>query len=299
MKPDACSRPSGVIGEPRSRRTLLHPDDESRSAHVRLGMSLCTRQCSSGEIRLLEPSYPCWSDARPLGVPTILALHWSTQCSTHEVAPRQQLACRPHAVVSTSRRGEVQGCTVVVDTTHHCSVSGVSQAHCHIRTRQTHESGRGANPSRSCTECPLLRACQHSSKERASASVLMNEGRCLTCFELRALIQHPLANLVVLVPSTYDHRLSRDPDIIEELVARPASSAFPSSVKRYEVSSRVVTFSMLLGLPSACSDVTIRTYRRRSRLLHTVDGSPTESHTERDRQTDRSSSKPFQTDHVH
>ena len=233
---------------------------------------------------------------------TILALHWSTQRNTHEVAHLINSWHISHLlVVSTSRRGEVQSCTVVVDTTHPLLfVSGVGQAHRHIRTRQTRTDLTGTqillDRVRNALFCEHV---QHSSgtSQRISAHELT--GVVAPRFGVASTVQHPLANLVVLGRRHTTHELGETRDIIEaERSACLFGLSFVSQAVQSQFRGRhfldVVRLTVCIR-----SDVTIeRVQDRRSRLLHTTTAPPP-GIIRRDRQTrSSSSSRALQTNHV-
>ena len=296
----------GRIGkEPRRRRTLLHLTTNHDLLTVHTGHILVrTRQCSSGKIRLLNrltlAGLTLAHSAHE--ALTILALHWSTQRNTHEVAHLVNSWRVGHLlVVSTSRRREVQSRTVVVDTTHPLLfVSGVSQAHCHIRTRQARTNLTRAkillDRVRNALFCEHV---QHSSGTSQCISAHKLTGVVTPRFGVASAVQHPLTNLVVLSRRHTTHELGETRDIIK---AQRAACFFGLPFVSQAVQSQFRGRHFLdVAWLTVCirSDVTVKNVQnRRSRLLHSATAPPP-GIIRRDRQTRTScTNRTIQTDHV-
>ena len=70
---------------------------------------------------------------------TVLALHGAAQSYAHKVAHLINSRCvRDLLIIPTSSRGEVQRCTVVINTAYPLFLlASISEAHRHIRSRET------------------------------------------------------------------------------------------------------------------------------------------------------------------
>ena len=294
-----------ICKEPRRRRTLLHLTTNHDLLTVHTGHVLVrTRQCSSGEIRLLNRlTLTGLTLAHPAHEAlAILALHWSTQRDTHKVAHLvNSWHIRHLLVVSTSGRGEIQGCTVVVDTTHPLLlVAGISQTHCHVCARQTRTDLTGTQILLDRVRNAFFRQhVQHSSGTSQCISAHKMTGVVAPRFGVTSTVQHPLSNLVVLSRRHTTHELGETRDIIKaERSACLFSLPFVSQAVQRQFRSRhllnVARFTVCIR-----SDVAIEHVQdRRSRLLHAATAPPP-GIIRRNRQTRTSrASRTIQTDHV-
>ena len=223
----------------------------------------------------------------------VLALHRSAQRDTHEVAHLVNSWHISHLlVVSTSRRGEVQGCTVVVDTTHPLLlIAGISQTHCHVCARQTRTDLTGTQILLDRVRNALFRQhIEHSSGTSQCISAHKLTGVVAPRFGVTSTVQHPLSNLVVLSRRHTTHELGETRDIIKAQRATCLFSLpFVSQAVQREFRSRHLLDVAWL---TVCirSDVTIEHVQdRRSRLLHSATAPPPRI-IRRNRQTRSSSS---------
>ena len=149
---------------------------------------------------------------------TVLALHGASQSHAHKVAHLINSGCvRDLLVVPASSRGEVQRGTVVIDTAHPLLlVSGVSQAHRHIRTRQTCTNLTGTQILFDRVRNTLFgQHIEHG--PGASKCIGRHEltGVITPGFGVASAVEYPLTHVIVLSRRHATHKFSQTRDVIE------------------------------------------------------------------------------------
>ena len=149
---------------------------------------------------------------------TVLALHGAAQSHAHKVTHLINSGCvRDLLVVSASSRGKVQRGTVVIDTAHPLLlISGVSQAHRHVRSRESSTDLTGTQILFNRVGDTLFgQHIEHSPGAGECISRHELTGVVTTRFRVAGTIEHPLTNVIVLSRRHATHEFSQTRDVIE------------------------------------------------------------------------------------
>ena len=206
--------------EPRRGRTLLHLTTNDHlltvcSWHVLIR----ARQRVCGQIRLLKRLILALTLTHVADKTfTVLALHRASQGNAHKVAHLVNSRCVCDLlIVPTSSRGEIQRCTVVVNTTHPLLlISGVSQAHRHVRSRETGANLTGTQILFDRIGDTLFgQHIEHSPGTGECVGRHELTGVVTTCLRVTRTVEHPLTHVIVLSRRHATHEFGQARDVIE------------------------------------------------------------------------------------
>ena len=149
---------------------------------------------------------------------TVLALHRASQSHAHKVAHLINSRCvRNLLVVLTSRCREIQRCTVIIDATYPLLfVSGIGQAHGHVRPRETGTNLTGTQILFDRIGDTLFgQHIEHSPGAGECVGRHELTGVVTTRFRIASAVEYPLTHVIVLSRRHATHEFSQTRDVIE------------------------------------------------------------------------------------
>ena len=149
---------------------------------------------------------------------TVLALHRVSQSHAHKVAHLVCTRCiRDLLIIPTSSRGEIQRCTVVIDTAYPLLLlASISQAHRHVRSRETCTNLTGTQVFLDRVGDTLFgQHIEHSPGAGECVGRHELTGVITTRFRVASAVEYPLTHVIVLSRRHATHKFSQARDIIE------------------------------------------------------------------------------------